>query len=630
MHPEEVPEKEGLIIILHEKQEGVLSYDGREKEMKTTGEIIIINNTGSPIFDLDLFLTGVEKTDLERKVSIGMIPAGETGGQQKVVKYNIREVSRAVELLEQMIFPEDFARPVTLMNQEIDLKMRYTIKNNTATDFNVEFEKELPTQIVIRDLPAIETGSLLMEGNRVLLKDFRVPSKDVKTFDIGAVILAEDVEAFRSGRVTYRYYGEGFTISGLNVEEVQGLINVRHYVDKNERADQRGVWDNYVIVENMSKAPIKVVAEIGVVSGKILTPEEGGASIRGSIEWKIPGKRDYDTIVMEPVVIGPRETTKIGPFTLASEEEPKVQTALKIWIIPTVIRKTSGSFVIEDFEIPVVWGRITKEVTVEHPSYIKGVTVHQLVGHLEEPVDVTVKVDNLGSASVDQIVVKDIIPADFRPPRVIDVNVTLIKGGGEIPVPQEMLRVSMEPSDTDPTKRHELKIEVFGIAYNLGEPLIRGESVVVKYKMFAVDPKPGTTYEFPADAELAMAADTRPLKIALETVPKLETLEALRKVVKSKEIQPGAVENEYVVIVTLRNEGDLPVQNYRHIERLPPTFEFVPEKAEPTPESMEEVIEGLEIRWLVKEIAAKSEYKITFTVRGKPGHKVADLLKITD
>jgi len=623
-------EKEGLVIILHEKQEGVIANDGKEKELRNTGEIIIINNTGTPIYDLELVLSNIEKTDLEKVIHVGMVPAGEMGSQQKTIHYNIRDVARALELTEQIIFPEDFAKPVTLMNQEIDIKFRYTIKNNTSTDFSVEFEKNLPEQITISDIPPLSNGSLRTEGNQIVLKNFRSSAKGHDTIDLGGVIKAEKEDAFRSGVVVYRYFGEGFTVSGLNIEEVRGLINVRHYVDKNERSEQRGIWDNYVIVENMSKAPIKVIAEIGIVEGKILTPEEGGASIRGSIEWKIPGKRDYDTIIMAPVVVGPNETTKIGPFTLQSDVEPKVQTGLKIWIIPTVIRRTSGSFTVEDIEIPVIWGRITKQVDVKHPSYIKGMTSKQLVGYLEEPVDVEIKVENLGSATIDQLSIKDTIPADFKPPRLVDVVVSINKGGSEITVPPEMIKITTEPANTDPSVKHDMKIEIFGIAYNLDEPLVRGEYVTVKYKMTSVDPKPGVTYEFPAEANLYMSADTRPLRIELSEVPKLETLEALRKIVKSKEVNPGATENEYIVIVTLSNEGDLPAQNYEFIEHLPPTFEFIPEQAEPRPESIEEVVEGLEIKWLISEIPPKSEYKIKYTVKGKAGHRVADLLKITD
>ncbi len=627
---EEIPEKEGLIIILSEKQEGVLTHDNKEKEFKTRGEIIIVNNTGSPIYDLELKLSGIEKTDLEKKVTVGFVPARETGKEPKRVPYNIRDVPRAVDLNENLIFPEDITQPVTLMNEEIDLTVRFNIKNSTDAEMVVDFDKEMPTQIIAKEIPSLPSGTLNVEAGRLSLREYRILPRDSKAIEVKSLIIAEKPDAFRSGKITYRYFGEGITISGLGIEEVTGTLNVRHHVDKSERSEQRGVWDNYVIIENLSRASIKVVAEIGVISGKILTPEEGGAEIRGSIEWRIPGRRDYDTIVMEPVIVGPGETTRIGPFTLQSDEEPKVSTNLRIWIIPEIIKRVSGEFLIEDIEIPVIWGRITKEVSVEHPSYIMGMTDKQLVGHLEESVNVTIKVDNLGSATVDHVIIRDVIPADFKPPRIADIKISLIKGGGEITVPPEMIRISLEPQDPDPSREHRLTIEIFGIAYYLGESLLRGEGVVINYKMIAADPKPHKTYELPAEADLAVTPDIRPLRIKLEEVPTLETLEAIRKIAKSKEVLPGEVEGEYIVIVTLRNEGDLPVRNYEHIEQLPPTFEFITERATPAPETVEEIIEGLSIKWLIQEIRAREEFKIQFVVRGKPGHKVSDLLRIVE
>ena len=175
-----------------------------------------------------------------------------------------------------------------------------------------------------------------------------------------------------------------------------------------------------------------------------------------------------------------------------------------------------------------------------------------------------------------------------------------------------------------------MRIAISGFKEVLGEPLIRGESIIVRYTTQSVDPKPGVTYEFPATAEIAYSPDTRPLKISLVEVPKLETMEAARKILKSKEVLPGEEENEYVVTVTLKNDGDLPVENYEFVEQIPDSFEFIPEKAEPAAESVEEVLGGVTVKWLIKEIPAKSEYKVKYAVKGKPGHKVSDLYKIIE
>jgi|GEM_PF-2894835 len=630
MELDKIPEKEGLVIILAEKQEGVLSHEGQEKELRNTGKIIIANATDSPIYDLELLLKNFEKTSLEKKIFVGFVPKYDPSKGPKEIDYKIKEIARAISITEQLVLPEDFARPVALMREDIPIKIRFSIKNITDREFTITLSKPIPEQIKITNLPSLETGNARIEDSRLIIEGFVIKPHEETTITVEGTLSAQSEEAFRSGVVVYRYFCEGLTISGLDVEDVRGVLNVTHHVDKTERLEQRGIWDYYIIVDNRSKAAIRVIAEIGVAEGKILSPEEGGTEIKGSIERKIPGKRDYDTIVWEPVIVNPTETAKIGPFTIAHEAEPKLVTDLKVWILPEVIKRTAGEFRIEDIEIPVVWGRITKQVKVEHPPYIKGLTEHQLVGHLSENIHTVIRVDNLGSASLDRVVITDKIPADFKAPRPVNIKVYAVKGGGEFELPPEMVQIDTIPQDPDPSKEHIIRIAISGFKEVLGEPLLRGESIVVRYAFQSVDPKPGVIYEFPAEAEIAFTPDTRPLRITLDEVPKLETMEALRKITKSKEVEQGEKENEYIVIVTLKNEGDLPVQNYEFIERIPETFEFVAEKAEPVAESIEEVIGGLEVKWIIKEIPAKSEYKIKYTVIGKPGHKVSELLKIVE
>ena len=138
----------------------------------------------------------------------------------------------------------------------------------------------------------------------------------------------------------------------------------------------------------------------------------------------------------------------------------------------------------------------------------------------------------------------------------------------------------------------------------------------------------GRTYEFPASIEVALAAGTRPLKITLTEIPRIETVEALRKVIKSKDILLGEEKDLYTVVITLKNEGDLPVKTYEFIDKIPLSFELLEEKTEPEPRDISETKDGLILKWIIGEIPAKSEFKITYQVRGRPGHKASDLYRI--
>ena len=623
-------EKEGLIIVIEERQKGTISPTGKLLELNTEGTIYIYNNTGSPLYDVEIGLKNVEYTNLPKKLTAGIIPTFNPEKGPTKFDYKIREKGPGVFVTETLAFPADIAKPVALLNQKIDLKIRYHFKNDLGQIMTVDFTRELPKQFVLEIPPTPETGSLSKEDDKLVLAGFEVPARSEKVLEIPVDLLAETVDAFRSGKTTWSYKGEGASISGIEIQYVKSTLNISYYVDKTERIEQRGIWDNYVIVENTTKAPIKVIAIVSIISGKILTAEEGGAEFKGTIEPKTPGRREYDTIVFEPVIINPGDTAKIGPFTIRSEGEPKLSADIEVYVLPEVIYKVYGEFSIEDIEIPVVWGKATKEVYVTHPPAYATADRYNLIAHLVEDVNVETVIENLGSAELDRIHVIETIPEDHKPPRPVDVKVYLVTEGGEIELPPEIAKVAVEPEDTDPSKPHKLSIDTIGLAYTAEKPMMKGDKLVIRYKIKSADPKPDKVYEYPSVVELAYTADTRPLVIELEEVPKIKTIAAVKKITKRKTIEPGAEPDVYVVILTLKNEGDLPESNYEVIEFLPTTFDLVEEQVEPPLKSVEETETGVLLRWIIPEIPAKSEVTVKYTVRGKPGHKVSDLLKIAE
>ncbi|MCD6492027.1 MAG: hypothetical protein ACP6IQ_04085 [Candidatus Njordarchaeia archaeon] len=625
----DLTEKEGLIILIYEKQEGTLLHEGKEEKFDSNGQIIIYNKTGAPVYDLELSLDNIEKTSLDKKLLVNYVPEYQEGKATSIA-YAITDVPIVIKLEEDLGFPPDIPKPMALKDVDVPLNTRYKVINYWRGRFKLAMEKLLPNQIRAEEIPTPERGALTVDDGQLTWSDVELDSGDKIEQYIKLVLRAETPDEFRSGVIKYTYRGEESTVSGIEIKDVRGVVKTRYYIDKLERPEQRGVWDIYIIVENQSKAPIQVSAEAEVIIGTILSPEEGGKEIPGVIEKRMPGRRDFDTVITEYTVVKPESTIKIGPITIKSDEEPKLSVEIKTRILAEIYKVIEGIFEIKDVRIPVVWGKITKEVKVLHPPYIKGLTEQQLAGHLEEPIDVTVKVQNLGSASVDRILIKDTIPADFKPPRPIDIKVSLLKGEGELDVPTELTRINTEPSDQDPSMEHLLTVELYGFFNTFGESIIKGDAIILRYKMASADPKPGTTYRLPAEADISMTAETKPLTIKLEEVPALETLEAVRKIIKIKEVLPAEEEGEYVVVAILKNDGDLPEYNYEFYDKIPMTFEYVEERAEPAPESIDEMRDGLLLRWVIPEIPAKQEVKIKYVVRGRSGHRVSDLKKILE
>jgi len=624
-----VEQEEGLIILIEEYQKGTMTHENKDVEFNNSGKIRVINNTGSPILDLTLVVKGIDKTSLKgrNEINLGVIRHEEGKNVEEVV-YSISDVPKAIVLMEEIVLPGDLPKPIGYINEKLDITLKYTIGNKWNEKFKVEAKKEIPQQFEIIEIPSISKGTLERIDSTLTLSSLEMDIGDTLEINLRARIAPQTPEKFRSGIIKYSYEGEGTTISGIEIEEVKGSLKVNSYIDKAERTTERGIWECYVVVNNTTKADIAVSPEISIVSGKLIE-EHQPAEFKWNLVRRHPGMRTYDSIIFEQVRIKAGETKRIGPFLIRSDEEPKLDLNIRTWIIPKIIKILKGDFTIQDVEIPIFAAVGSKTVKVTHPDYIHGLNENQIASHLEETMNIETYVENTGSAKSDYIKIIDTIPAHFVPPKRVNVRVFISKAGNEFILPSETVDIRLEPDDADPSKDHNLIIEVKDIYTKLGEFFENGDRIIVRYQMTSSNlTEAGKIYEFPALIEVALAPGTRPLKVTLTEVPKIETVEALRKVVKSKDILLGEEKDFYTVIITLRNEGDLPVKSYEFIDKIPLSFELLEEKIDPEPRDISETKDGLILKWIISEIPAKSEFKITYQVKGRPGHKASDLYRI--
>ena len=620
--------EEGLIIVIEEKQKGTIDHDGKDIEFDNTGRITIINNTGSPIFDLTLILDGVDKTSLKgrNELTIGLL-RHETGNNVHTINYAVTGVPKAIFLSEKFKLPPNLPKPIGYINEKLEMDIDFVVANKWKSPFTFNMEKTVPSQIKIKNVPSIPSGNIEQTEGALKITDLKLDVGDRLDLVLNTEIAPDTAEAFRSGKIKYTYFGDDTTISDIEVKEVRGTLKINSYVDKTERVAERGTWDCYVVVENNTKAEIIVTPAIEVMSGTIVEDQQG--EFKWNLIKKHPGLRAHDTIEFEPVKIAPGETKKIGPFVIKSEDEPKTSSEIKTVIIPKVVKKLEGEFTIEDVEVPVFAGVLTKTVKVVHPRYIHGLHDQQLAAHLEETINVETTIQNTGSAKADYIKIEETIPADIIPPRLTGVRVFLNKGGNELILPSETVSLAIEPEDTDPGKEHKLIIEVKDIYTKLGEFFENGDKIIVRYQLTSSNlTTTGKVYEFPSYAEMALAVGTKPFTTKLEAPPQLETFEATRKVIKSKDVLLSDVKDEYSVVILLKNDGDLPVKNYEFVDKIPLTFELIEGKVNPEPSDISETRDGLILKWFIAEIPAKSEFKIVYQVKGRPNHRVSDLYKI--
>ena len=613
--------EEGLFIEFIEEQEVKADYGLKNPEIIARGKIIIRNRTGGALSDLELELENTENVNLEKKIFIGVIKDGE----DKVIEYTITgEGIIGLRVLEDLKFPPEIPTPFALKCESIKIQSALEATNELDVPITLTVEKELPKPFKAPTEASPPCGEYTTTGDKIIWKNAKIEAGQSIEFPIDIDMHPEDAEEFRTGKVIYEWTCEGTTLSGLRFSRITGLPKTSEKVSAAERKETPGIWDITITVKNNSNATISVGAIIEIREGDLLTEAEGGHKIKGAIERRAPGIRTFDVVKLDPIKLGPGETGVLGPITIRNPAKPKIAQEIYYEIHPTVTYKVKSKGEIGDITIPVVWGKITRKVSVQHEAFYAGLSNDQIAAHAEERISSETVIENLGSAGLDEIIIKDIIPEDIAPPTPGSVEVWISKRG-ETKIPEELLEIRIEPEGSIPEEQNILVVKISNISYYFDEPLNPGERIWIRYSMTSIDPKEDKTYEFGSSAELTMVPGAKTRSITVEEVPKITGILAKRLISVEKDVEP-LEENIFRVQISIINDSQISVPSHVFTDRIPPTFELDERSVKPEPTSIEVLPEGgVLLKWELS-LAPGETKTITYEVKARsPEARVRDL-----
>lgn len=615
--------EEGLFIEFIEEQEVEAEYGFKNPRVASKGKIIIKNRTGGVLSDVELELKGYEGTNLEPKIFIGFIKDGE----DRVIEYDVTKDFLGVKIVEELQFPPDVPEPFALKCDPISMKIQFNVSNEMEIPATFTIEKTTPKPFKVASEPSTPSGAFEKADDKISWKDGTVDAGSETRLPIEITVHPEDVETFNSGIIEYSWNAEGGTLSGLKFGTITGIPKHAKRIVREERLETPGIWDVSIIVTNNSKETISVGALIEIREGDLLTEVEGGKPIKGSIERRAPGIRVYDIVKLDAITIQPGETGTLGPITIRNPAQPKIREELKFTIHPKVSYKIISKGKIGDIPIPVVWGTITRKVEVAHEEFYGGLQPNQIAAHAEERLTNITEVHCGGSAGLDEIVIRDIIPEDIAPPPPGAVEVYISKRG-ETRVPDEILEITIEPEGSIPEEQNTLVVKITNISYFFDEPLLSGERIWLKYNMTSIDPKENKEYDFGSTAELRKVPGGKARVISLEEVPKVTGVLAKRLISVEKEVEP-LEEGWFEVKATIFNESQIGVPQHIFTDRIPETFELDERTINPPAESVEVLPEGgVLIRWKLSFAPGESKV-VSYKVKARvPEARVADLYAV--
>ncbi|MEX0569440.1 MAG: hypothetical protein Q6363_009860 [Candidatus Njordarchaeota archaeon] len=616
-------EEEGLFIEFIEEQEVEAEYGFKNPRAITKGKIIIKNKTGGMLSDVELELKGFEGTNLEPKLFLGFIKDGE----ERIVEYDITKENLGVKIVEELQFPPDVPEPFALKCDPISIKSMFHISNEMEVPAKFTIEKVMPAPFKVSGQPSPQSGVFNTGEGKISWQDGSIDGGSESSLEIDIEMHPDSEQTFNSGEITYTWSAEEATLSGLRFGTITGIPKHSKKIVTDERVETPGIWDISIIITNNSKETISVGAVIEIRLGDLLTEVEGGKPIKGSIERRAPGIRVYDVVKLDPIKIAPGETGTLGPITIKSQDKPKIREELKFTIHPKVTYKVVSKGKIGDIPIPVVWGKVTRKVEVAHEEFYAGLTPDQIAAHAEEKLTNITEVYCTGSAGLDEIVIKDIIPEDIAPPPPGAVEVYISKRG-ETKVPDEILEITIEPEGSIPEEQNTLVVKITNISYYFDEPLINGERIWLKYNMTSIDPKEDKTYEFGSTVELRKVPASKARIISLEEIPKVTGLLAKRQISVEKEVEP-AEEDWFEVKAKIINESKISVPQHIFTDRIPETFELDERSVNPPPEAIDILPEGgVLIRWKLS-FAPGEEKIVSYKVKARvPEARIADLYAV--
>jgi len=613
--------EEGLFIEFIEEQEVKANYGLKNPEIVARGKIIIRNRTGGALSDLELELENTENVNLEKKIFIGVIKDGE----DKVVEYTITsEGTMGLRVLEDLRFPPEVPTPFALKCESIKIQSVFQATNELDAPITFTIEKELPKPFKAPAEATPPSGEYTVSEEKIIWKDAKVEAGQSMEFPVEIEVHPEDTEAFNTGKIIYEWNCEGATLSGLRFSKITGLPKTTEKISAAERKETPGIWDITITVKNNSNATISVGAVIEIREGDLLTEAEGGHKIKGAIERRAPGIRTFDIVKLDPIKLGPGETGELGPITIRNPAKPKIVQELYYEIHPVVTYKVKSRGEIGDITVPVVWGKVTRKIEVQHEAFYAGLSKDQIAAHAEERIFSETTIENLGSAGLDEIIIRDIIPEDIAPPTPGSVEVWISKRG-ETKVPDELLEIRIEPEGSIPEEQNTLVVKISNISYYFDEPLNRGEKIWIRYTMTSIDPKEDKTYEFGSSAELTMVPGAKTRVITLEETPKITGILAKRLISVEKDVEP-VEEDVFRVQISIVNDSKISVPSHIFTDRIPPTFELDERSVKPEPSSIEVLPEGgVLLKWELS-LAPGETKTITYEVKARsPEARVRDL-----
>ena len=582
-----------VIIDFTEKEESIYKYPGSLEQLKVTGEASVINPSESHrLWNIILSLQGLSAVtgDLTETMKVGELNAQAKWTKKYEVKDEEIQTKTLLKISEQInTYYEnpDIINWALVKDHQMPISFTISIENTAETDIiQIKVIKTLPEEFgtPIIDPPAQGEVQFDEASGNIIWEDVNLTPGGIQSLCIRVGLKPTQLEPYNTGNIEVHYLVPDVTRTNL-MGTTNSISDSMFAIDQGEGANA-GEWDCTAEFENRSDFDVELQ------NVKVLKTSEA---------------RKECILEESPVeVISPGSAWK-KDFTFQCKTVPKFSNVHEFNVVPKITKKVIGHINFEQGVLPVA--HIICEKILNPPA---------VSAYTKTPMKISHLVTNDGSAVLDEVVFQDTIPADFQPPDLNEVVVSI----GEEELRSNIVR-EMEPDDTSIDSAHTLTVKVEKLREAGGfQP---GEQILVTYPLTASDPKPDIEYPCPLSimANVTPPLPGSPVKAAFDT--KIEIKYVRRRIRAIKGQKPGEEAGQYIIPIEFENKGEVLIENITIKDIIPTNFQLLDYEPKDMKPDIEESERGTILIWKLDKCDPGEKVEFNYTIQGSGEYEREEL-----
>ena len=528
---------DAVICRIREKELTVIDSEGVIESREVDGSVEILNpSVVDRIWGVSLHLDGTGSTSMdEEAIKLREIQPDSshltsyTADPEPLL--SIREIIDSEPVRDEV--PSN-SLPYT--NEPHPVKVKIEIEN-VGSDPLIDIE-------IVRSIPpewefSPDLGYSISE-DALIWKIPRLDISEVKSLDLEPIISISSTQSISSGEISATYKSPGL-LSTLVPISLRASTRHVSYVTATE-GERPGEWGCVCSFENASSFSLTMEAASMEVVGR----EEPLLSISGMKE------------VVRPMA---KWESQSVPYT--SNERPRFTQKIQSSVAPAIDIGSAGSLILRSKSLPIVDARVEK-------GYAKS----RIRSYTEDVVQTKIKVENVGSATINLLRMVDDLPPIFEKVKLSDMSVEI----GSRVVDTENMRLDIV--DGRSLTVEEISGDGHTIQLLIGTTspvaLQPGEVLTIKYPAITSDPSAtGMPIGSPCRGDLSSERHGPVITRECVKIPAISVITQRREVRTGKSIFPGPELGQHEIRLLFSNTSDTPLEDVTILDSIGLKFEML-------------------------------------------------------